>query len=914
MGAFSRDKTGNGACPPPPAYHETAAYPRSLQTPRRLRKVFSVRGGVALLVAVQLSWMYLWAARNEPAPSSLSALAHQQFEAGLASCAAINTFPSRIALSDRKDNPRWNPGRGQTGTTILRNATLFDGEEFLDEPVDIVFSKGLIVSVSPSGGSVGASVPGATEYDLHGAHVTPGLVDMHSHHLVTSWPSLRSTEDSNEMYGGLGPITPFLRALDSMKAYDIATTRIASGGVTSSLIIPGSANIMGGEGALVKNVLKAGPHGEYVVEEMLLEHGIDAAERKRYMKMACGENPKQLYKHTRMGNAWLLREWLGRAQEMLKKQDAWCQAAQAASTLRQTAALLAEKGGFPQELELDSTVGMLRGRVAMHNHCYEPEDLETMLRISHEFGFRVRAFHHAIAAWQVPEMLKEQGENVTVATFAEFALYKQEAYAASLAAGKILNDHGIPVAYKSDHGEGDTSAQYLLLQSAVGHSYGLPADKALQAVTSVPAKSLEIDDRVGYVRSGYDADVVVWDSHPLSIGATPRQVFIDGVATLDPRQVDESMAHVVVQAGGNEHRGAEKPSMRATISPEPRQDFCTKAQEPGRAFIISGISKSFVDEAGGEVLPSGGDTKLVIDDGKVTCIGPSASNSCDSAERQLYEVYDRDNIVTLRLQDGHVTRGLVAITSVLGMAEIATDPATGDGVANTVSPRDSANNVNYAKYGVRLGKGKAFARARLGGVTRAVQAPMTEGGLITGVSTGMRTSAQSNLLNGGLFQDDVAMHVSLGADAKENEGTVSMGIQRLRALLHTGLTEEDSLPWVSVANGSLPLVIKADSTHDIQQVILLQRDFAQVRTVILAGREAPLLAREIAEAKIPVITTAVHTSPDRWDARESLPGPPLSRSTSDVLREAGVLYGVAINTDGGKSYLFSFFFFLCFAE
>lgn len=421
MGTSSSDQQRTKAHPPPPpSYHEAAAYP-SVQSPRRLRQVFSVRGGVALLLAVQLSWFSLsrWTSRSEtprPALSALSALDVQRFEAGLASCAAIHTFPSRIEPKDRTENPRWNSVRGQEGTTVLRNATLFDGEDFGEAAVDLVFSKGLIVSVSPTGPSALSARPeGAKEYHLHGAYVTPGLVDMHAHHLVMSWPGLDATDDSNEMLGDMGPLTPFLRALDAIKAYDVATARIASGGVTSSLIIPGSANIMGGEGTVVKNAVTPGPHAEYVVEEMLLEHGLPPGQRRRYMKMACGENPKGVYRHTRMGNAWLLREWMGRAKELLERQDAWCEAARvavASSSSSASASLLADKGGFPEELKLDSTVGMLRGRVAMHNHCYEPEDLETMLRISHEFGFRVRAFHHAISAWQVPEMLQEYGEYV----------------------------------------------------------------------------------------------------------------------------------------------------------------------------------------------------------------------------------------------------------------------------------------------------------------------------------------------------------------------------------------------------------------------------------------------------------------------------------------------------------------------
>ncbi|KAF3770463.1 hypothetical protein M406DRAFT_344188 [Cryphonectria parasitica EP155] len=851
-------------------------------------------------------------------------LLEKKFEAGLASCAALATFPARVEPRDRRENPRWNDVSGQAKTVVLRNATLFDGEAFLEGSVDIVFSRGLITSVSPAGAVVTVNNDdddndGIKEVDLRGAYVTPGLVDMHAHHLVLAWPTIEATDDSNEVHPDFGPLTPFVSAIDGMKAYDAATRLIASGGVTSSLIIPGSANIMGGEGAVVKNAVKAGPNGEYVIEEMLLDHGIETGERHRYMKMACGENPKRVYGHTRMGNVWVLRKWLARAKDLIDKQDAWCEgahmaAAAARSSTEAKARMLADKGGFPEELELESTAAMLRGRVAMHNHCYEPEDMETMLRVSHEFEFRVRAFHHAIEAWQVPEMLKEYGENITVATFAEFALYKQEAYAASLYAGKILNDHGVPVAYKSDNAQEDLSAQYLRFQAAVGHSFGLPADKALQSITSIPARAIDLDFRVGYTRAGYDADIVVWDSHPLSVAATPKQVYIDGVAALDPVKVEENTARVVFETADGVNRGAGKPEMRATIDEEERLQVCTDVRKPGQTLVISGITKSFLDERSG-VLPTseseslGSNLMLIVKDGQVVCLGSSEVGDCANTGIQLSN--DNDHVVHIRLKNAHLTRGLTAVTSSLGIVEITTDPDTGDGLANVVKPKEArdAENIDYAKYAVSLAggevKAKAFARARLGGVTRAVQSPVTQGGLIAGVSTGLRTGLHSTLLNGGLFQEDVAMHVVLGQDAKANDGAVSMAIERLRALVRAGgsakkVRDTDATnPWVLVANGSLPLVISAVSNHDIQQTILFKKDYPHVNVVILGGHEAPLFAREIAEAKVPLILTATRPGPDSWTKINSLPGPPLSRSPADVLSEAGVFFGISILGQGG---------------
>lgn len=367
----------------------------------------------------------------------------------------------------------------------------------------------------------------------------------------------------------------------------------------------------------------------------------------------------------------------------------------------------------------------------------------------------------------------------------------------------------------------ETSAQYLLLQSAVGHSFGLPADKALQAVTSVPAKAIHIDDRVGYVRPGYDADLVVWDSHPLAIGATPKQVYIDGVETLDPVKVEESSAHVIARHRSDAQKHLDKTSVRAVLAADDREKFCTSSRKADRAFVITGITKSFLDEfpqlidrADGELLM--GNLTLVIESGKVTCLG--VDSSCSSAAAKLIQ----DDTVSVYLSSGHLTRGLTTVTSALGIFDIADESETGDGAREVVQSKQAQNveNIGYAKYAVTLGgsqvESKAFARARLGGVTRAIQAPMTKGGLIAGVSTGMRTGLNSTLLNGGLFQEDVALHVVLGEEAKENEGSVSMAIERLRALVASSTkqlkegeeTNVDS-PWVLVANGSLPLVITA---------------------------------------------------------------------------------------------------------
>ena len=724
----------------PPSYTYEAYTHRPSSRRQRLA------GAIVLVLAVLGAAYVQWPLRTSASSQGNQAL----FQDGLQKCAAFEVHPSH-EVSNQRRNLRWNSATGQQKTTLLRNATLFDGEHFLEQRVDVLFSRGVVKSVTFT--ASGGSTPDDVEVvDLHGKYVTPGIVDMHSHHLVWPFHSLPAIKDVNET-PLLGPLTPFVRSIDGMKAYDPAIEVIAGGGVTTSLILPGSSNIIGGEAYIVKNAYLSGKDREPVVDDLLLDHGLPESQRQRYVKMACGENPKHTYLHTRLGNAWLLREHFAEAKAVLDQQDRWCQAASSLANRRFTMAseidnFVKETGSLPHLLKYDTTIAMLRGQANVNIHCYEPEDFERMLSVLHEFGVHPRAFHHALEAWQVPEFLKKQEKNITIATFAENAFFKAEAYGASLRAGKILNDHNIPVAYKSDHtGEGN-NAKYVLHQAAIAHSFGLPLDKALQSVTSVPARSLQQDHRVGFVRPGYDADIVVWDSHPLAIGATAVQVYIDGKAILSPESVTKTLEKVQYS-----EIGPLEPKMRATVSQYEKLSFCDKVQH-GKV-IFTGIKRNFLDRgaaAAGDTAFGNRTLTLVLDRGKLLCLG--LPSDC---------TYAAENSTIITLKDGYVLPGLTAVSSTLGLVEIAGEPSTSDGVVEAKS--GGSGSLDYAKYGVEL-EGRGLGRARIGGITRAVVSPLLRGGLIKGVSVAYRTSGKRTVLDGGIVKEDVAVHFELSEASK----------------------------------------------------------------------------------------------------------------------------------------------------
>lgn len=284
-------------------------------------------------------------------------------------------------------------------------------------------------------------------------------------------------------------------------------------------------------------------------------------------------------------------------------------------------------------------------------------------------------------------------------------------------------------------------------QAATAHSFHLSEELALQSVTSVPARSLEIDHRVGFVRPGYDADLVVWDSHPLSVGATPLQVYIDGRATLDPKKVKESQPKAAVDTR------QQRPRQRKVIPSDIRAKLCEDLEMTARKVIITGIKESYLDHSTiAQSRSASGNLTMIIQDGSIVCFGTQCASTTSE-----------DTVISL--ENGYVLPGLTAVSVGLGLMEISSEDGTSDGSVSTQTSSLNAENVIYAKYGVHL-DGKSFKRARIGGVTKAISAPIA-GGFSGGVSVGIKTREQKVLsLDDGIFQDEVALHFQIGQESK----------------------------------------------------------------------------------------------------------------------------------------------------
>lgn len=354
---------------------------------------------------------------------------------------------------------------------------------------------------------------GVTVIDAGGKFVTPGIIDSHSH--------LALDNDVNE---ATSPITPQMIMLDAFDYRDKAIYRALAGGVTTSLLLHGSANMIGGQAVVIK-------HKYGATRDAMLFPGAP-----RSIKFASGENPKRVYgsreqlPSTRMGNFAVQREALVQAQDYMHEWDEYNEKSKRGE----------KDAKMPKhDLKLEALADVLRGKLMVQIHCYRADEFLTEIAMAKEFGYKIRAFHHALEAYKVPEKLA--AEDIGIATFADWWGYKQEAWDAIPWNAVMAMRKGVRVAIKSDS---DDFARRLNQEAAKTVRYGgATEDEALKMITLNAAWIVGVDDRVGSIDVGKDADLVIWNGPPLSSSGVPEKVFIDGDVYFDRSLPAYGMPH-----------------------------------------------------------------------------------------------------------------------------------------------------------------------------------------------------------------------------------------------------------------------------------------------------------------------------------------------------------------------------------
>ncbi|KAF7317119.1 Carbohydrate esterase family 9 protein [Mycena chlorophos] len=789
----------------------------------------------------------------------------------ISKCRNLHTLPGPPPnFHARTQSDRFVPG---TQPYLLTNAKIWtgrnNGTEILDRG-DILIDGGLIKFVGKVKDSLLSQYgPELVVLDLKGAWVTPGIVDMHSHLGDFAVPALDGAMDGNSPKG---LILPWVRSLDGLNTHDDSYPTSIAGGITTALVLPGSGNSIGGQAFVIKPRKTA----EKSSNAMLVEPPyninqsfpvLNGPPRWRHMKHACGENPDSIYKVTRMDTIWALREGYNTAKKIQKKQDEFCE--------RVMHNDWEGLGDFPEDLQWEALVDVLRGRVKVNVHCYTPEDFDGLVRLTNEFQFPVAAFHHASEAYLVPDLIKQTyGGTPTIAIFATNARYKLEAYRSSEFAAKILASNGMNVAMKSDHPI--LNSRFLVYETQQAHFYGLPANLALAAVTTTPAKAMGMDHRIGYLRQGWDADLVIWDSHPLQIGATPLQVFIDGIVQLDePYVLRKPKSWQSPPEVPNFDKEAEQAVIHEGLPP---LDPTSIRSRPVVFVNVKSVLATSLSNEVEELFVAASDAKEALGtaiavDGRLACVG-----ECRIAALEAAEVVD--------LQGGSISPGLTTFGSPLGLEHIASESTTNDGeVFDVLSSSGIPEIVGGSGAAIRAVDGLQFLSrdallAYRSGVTTGIVAPLRSS-VVNGLGTSFSLAAAHKLEPGAVLREVTALHAAVSHLVK---GSISTQIAALRNLLLLPVEGPLREYVKQILNGDMPLVVEAFGADVIATLIVLKREVESVtgktmKMTITGAAEAHLLAQELADAGVGVIINPARTIPIIWEMRRYLPGPPLTEHT-----------------------------------
>lgn len=456
--------------------------------------------------------------------------------------------------------------------------------------------------------------------------------------------------------------------------------------------------------------------------------------------------------------------------------------------------------------------------------------------------------------------------------------YKTEAYIGSEYAGKILYENNLTAVYVSDNPV--LNAQHVLFEAAKAYHYGLPYHAALSGVTSATAELLGMGNRLGKVKPGFDADIVVWDSDPLSVGATPLQVWIDGTA-----QFEEPVE-------------LSKP-LKAPITPD--SALGEDVEEPvelGDVFF-TGVTKILLSDEE-KYEGDGKSFNVLVSGGQIICVG-----SCDAKFNQAAK-----GVKIVNLKNGYLFNAFTGVAGTLGLNAIDAESSTDNG--------GSSGAFSRAIDGLMLDNKKLHVAYKYG-VTRAISAPKFTGGATHyGTSVGFSTSALTSLEEGAVFASDLAVHYTLDVNAK-HVGSYSevFGTLRSKLLAAASSTEPvlnrftEKAYLRQVLHGERVLALTINSADGIATALKIKSQVedalltahsrgqaTEIKLAIIGGAEAHLVADELAAASVGVILEPLQSTGESWDTRRVLTGAPLTNGTTiDVLIDAGVITAIGLRED-----------------
>jgi imidazolonepropionase-like amidohydrolase len=746
------------------------------------------------------------------------------------------------------------PERG--GTVAVRGATILTAANGTIENGTLLVTDGRIVAV----GLNVAIPPGAEVIDGSGKFVSPGLIDAHSH---------IAADSINE--GGT-TVSSMTGIEDVIDPTDVNIYRDLAGGVTVANVLHGSANPIGGKNAVLKM-----RWGKTRASELVFAGAMPG------IKFALGENPKDMrqfgqtgprrYPVTRMGVEYVIRDAFTRAKAY---QAEW-------KEYERKKAAGADVVTPRRDLQLEPLVEILEGTRLVHAHCYRADEILMLIRLAEEIGFRIATFQHVLEGYKVAREIAAHGAGAS--TFSDWWGYKIEAEDAIPHNAAIMVRKGVLVSINSDSAE---HARRLNTEAAKSiHWGGLTEDEALALVTINPARQLRIDDRVGSLEPGKDADFVIWNRHPLSSYAVVERTYIDGIVYYDRTAEERRLTRL-------------QEEKSALVTAERHQRPSSTADDPQTS------SAPKRDAGSPQTVRSGG-----------FGIRPAAARVANTAQRPppAGEVWALTNARIHPVTSAAIERGTILIrgSKILEVgADVDVPPGarTLDAQGADVYPGwiNARTSLGLAEPGARNyddvtemlefnpqlraivayhADSDAIPVARANGVTTAAIVP--SGGILGGQigvvhlrgwtweEAAVRSAA------GVSFQFPTIGRTGYSFGPPEPERTYEEmkkerdeKLDRLARLLEDARAysrmpkEERRTNWMleallPVVERRVPLFTAANREQDIRDAIAFA-DRVKVNIVLTGGQEADFVASLLKEKGIPVIVGPVLTLPSREDA------------------------------------------------
>jgi len=679
------------------------------------------------------------------------------------------------------------------GDVLIRNATVITlGPSGTIEMGSVLVRGGKIAAV----GRNIAAPAGIAEIDATNRFVIPGIIDSHSH--IANEGGLNEASQS---------VTPEVRIRDIIQPDDVAIYRALAGGVTAANILHGSANAIGGQNATIK--LR---WGKKYAEEFFFQGA------PRGVKFALGENPKQSnwqerrgkrFPNTRMGVEATFRRAFTEAQEYRRAWDEWEKS----------------KLGTPprRDQRLDALVGILKGEILVHCHCYRADEMLMILQVAKDFGFRIATLQHVLEGYRVAHEIAAAGTGAS--GFIDWWAFKIEAWDATPYNPAIMLDAGVCV---SLHSDSDELIRHLYQDAAKAVKYGgVPELEALKMITLNPAIQLGIDKRAGSIEVGKDADLAIFSGHPLSTYSRNVMTLIDGEVCFEERPLQSR----AVTGFATETRPRRAPG------PLPRDGTIAIRNATVHPVTSESIRNATVVIRDGRIEAVGADVKI-----------PEGAHKIDAAGLHVYP----------GLIDAATTVGITEIGSVAGTR----DEAEIGGLQPDLLAATALNPHS-----------EIVPVTRAAGTTTVVSAP--NGGLVCGQSVFTRLSGwvPSEMT----VQSPFALHINVPSQRKPDdpppdykEPTLSKDLKDFLAAakrfqkgvdakmrVERDLKLEAMLPYM---RGERPVVFQADDVLEIKWAIKTAEEFG-LKPVISGGREAWKCASLLAAKKVPVIVGPVASLP-----------------------------------------------------